>query len=73
MLQYLPTKKGQIYILNLPAKKYEEIPWNKLCVYLIDHYFTPRKGKKKDLQKNNFTMINAYTGWFEIMEFDNKC
>ena len=31
---------------KLPANLSEEIPWNKLCVYLIVPYIIRRKGKK---------------------------
>ena len=31
---------------RLPAKLDEEIPWNKLCVYLVGPYVIKKKGKK---------------------------
>ena len=37
------TKRSNIRYGKLPANKAEEIPYNKLCVNIIDHYVTRRK------------------------------
>ena len=57
---------------KLPSKLAEEIPWNKLCVYIIGPYVKRRKGKKENLHLKYVTMINPVTGWFEIVQYDDK-
>ena len=55
----LSTKKyGKFH-----AKLTEEIPWNKLCVYIIYPYKIRIKG---------VTMVDPVTGWFEITQYNNK-
>ena len=46
---------------KLPAKEYEEIPWNKLCLDLTDPYIKLRKGKKENLNLKDVTMIDPVT------------
>ena len=48
--------------LKLPAKKAEEIPWNKLCVDIIGTYAIRRKGRNEKLHLTAITMINTVTG-----------
>ena len=62
------TKKSNEKYGKLPAKLAEEIPWNKLCVYLIGPYFIRRKGKKENLHLKAVTIIDPVTGWFEIAQ-----
>ena len=40
------TKRSNIKYGKLPVKEAEEIPRNKLCVYLIGTYVIQRKGHK---------------------------
>ena len=56
----------------MPAKKDEEIPWNKLSVDLIFPFIVCRKLKKEHLNLKSITMIDPVTGWFKIMEYNNK-
>ena len=57
---------------KLPAKSYEEILWNKLCVDLIRPYLMKRKGKKEKIHIKSVTMIDPVTGWFEILQYEDK-
>ena len=56
---------------HLPAKVEEYIPWDKLCVDLIGPY-TVTLGKKRVLILHAMTFINPATGWFEIVEIEEK-
>ena len=56
---------------KLTAKLADKISWNKLCVGLIGPNKICSKGK------NNFTLksimiVNPVTGWFEIIQDNNK-
>ena len=51
---------------KLPDKVAEEIPQNKICVYIIGPYVIHRKGKKENINLKSVTMIDTITGWFEI-------
>ena len=42
---------------------YDDISWNKMCVYLIGHFKIPDKGRYNLLVKA-VTMINPMTLWF---------
>ena len=53
-------KKGE-----LPSKNAEEIPWNKLFVYLICTYIIHRNIKNKGLHLKAVTMISTITLWFK--------
>ena len=66
------TKRSNIKYGKLPSKESEEIPWNKLCVYLIGTYFVIRKGNKEYLHIKSITMIDHVIGWFEITQYYNK-
>ena len=57
---------------KLPAKLYEEIPWNKLYVDLVGHYITRIKVKKEKLHLKAVTIIDPVTGWFEITQHTDK-
>ena len=59
-------------MVKLPAKEAEEIPWNKLCVYLIDPYVIRRNGKKENLNLKFVTSIDPVTRWFETKQYDDK-
>ena len=56
---------------KLPANLTEEIPWNKLCVDLIDPYKIRRKGKEPLILKA-VTMIYLVTRWFEVTQYSYK-
>ena len=56
---------------KLPAKIVEEIPWNKLCEYLIVPYKTRRKVKDPLILKY-VTIIDPITGWFEVTLLRDK-
>ena len=51
----------------LTDNKAEEIPRNKLCVYLIGPYKIFSKRKKEKVSLKSATMINPIMVWFEIM------
>ena len=57
---------------KLPAKLSEEIPWNKLFVYLIGPYVIWRKLKKENFHLKSVIMIDPVTEWFEVLRFDDK-
>ena len=57
---------------KLRAKESEEIPWNKLCLYLIDTYVMRKNGKKSNLNIKVITSIDPVKEWFEIMQYDYK-
>ena len=42
----------------------EEIPWNKLCIYLIYPYQIRMKGDNPDLIIKSITMVYPVTGYF---------
>ena len=52
------TKRSNIKYGTSPAKLDEEIPWNKLCVYLIGPYVIIRKVSKGNLHLKSVTMID---------------
>ena len=56
---------------KLPTKLAEEIPWNKLFVYLIGSYKIRRKGRDTIILKA-VTIIDPITEWFEITQYNNK-
>ena len=66
------TKQSNKKHGKLPAKLSEEIPWNKICVDLIGPYVIRRKGKKENLHLEALIIINTVTGWFEVVQYDNK-
>ena len=66
------TKRSNKNYVKLQAKEDEEIPCNKICLYLKGPYFIRRKGKKENLDLKVVTMIDPVTGWFEIAQYDDK-
>ena len=66
------TKLSNKKYRKLPAKLSEEIPWNKLCVDLIVPYILLQKGKRENLNIKSVTMIDPVTGWFEVVQYDDK-
>ena len=69
---YQNTKRSNIKYGKLPSKEDEEIPQNKLCVYLICPYVKRINGKTDNLYLNGVTMIYPVIGWFKIMQYDDK-
>ena len=57
---------------KLQAKESEEIPRSTLCIYQIGNYIIRIKGRKENLIIKAVTVINPVTGWFEIMQYNNK-
>ena len=57
---------------KLAAKLSEEIPWNRLYVYLIGPYVIRRKGKKEKLHLKAVVAIYPITGWFELAQYEDK-
>ena len=66
------TKRSNKKYGKLPAKEYDEIPWNKLCVDLIFPYVIIRKGQRENLNLKSVTMIDPVTVWFKITQYDKK-
>jgi len=64
-------KKQKIKYGHLPAKEAEATPWERLCVDLIGPYKIKREGKEP-LSLKAVTMIDPATGWFEIVQYDDK-
>jgi hypothetical protein len=57
---------------HLPVKEAESVPWEKLCVDLIGPYTIKRENNKEPLVLKAVTMIDPATGWFEVVEYDDK-
>ena len=57
---------------KLTAKLAEEIPWNKLCVYLIGPSVIRRRNKKENLHLKSVVIIDPVTGLFEIAQYEDK-
>ena len=57
---------------KLPAKVAEEIPWNKICIYLIGTYVILCKGKKENLQIKPVKIIDPVTRLFDVVLYDDK-
>ena len=56
---------------HLPEKEAEAQPWDNICIDLIGPYTIRRKGQN-DLICKCVTMIDPATGWFEILQYDDK-
>ena len=56
---------------HLPPKTAESTPWERLCVDLIGRYRIRRKDKSV-ITMQALTMIDPATGWFEIVQYDDK-
>ena len=50
----------------------ETIPWDRLSVDLIGPYISRRKVHDKPHILKDLTMIDPSTGWFEIVQYNNK-
>ena len=66
------TKPSNKKYGELPDKLSKEIPRNKLCVDLIGPYVIRRKSKKGNPQLKSVTIIESVTGWFEVIQYDDK-
>ena len=58
------TKRSNIKYGKLTSKEAEEIPQNKLCVYLIGSYIILIKGQQWKNILKAVTVIDIVTGWF---------
>ena len=56
---------------KLPPKNAEVVPWNLLCVDLVGPYTVTLKNNK-ETTLNAMTFIDPATGWFEIVEVEQK-
>eukprot|EP00980_Cylindrotheca_fusiformis_P023129 scaffold10175_cov113-Cylindrotheca_fusiformis.AAC.1 len=65
------AKKTKIKYGYLPPKEAEATPWNTLCIDLIGPYTVKREGKQ-EWNLHCLTMIDPATGWFEIVEIEDK-
>ena len=52
-------------MVDLSDNEYQEIPWNKLYVYLIGPYITRINVKKEILDLKAFTTIDPVTRWIK--------
>ena len=66
------TKRKTISYGKLPAKTAEADPWEVLCVDLIGPYQIKNKKSKEDIKLHAVTMIDPASGWFEIVQIQNK-
>ena len=66
------TKKQTKRYGLMPEKEAEFKPWERLCVDLIGPYNVKSNFKKKIPTLKCVTMIDPATGWFEIMQYDDK-
>ena len=66
------TKWSNIKYGKLPAKESEEIPREKICVYIIYPYVIRRKGQKENLILKDVTMLDPVTRRLEITQYDDK-
>ena len=64
-------KKNRTKYGLMPMKEAEGVPWDHLCVDLIGLY-TIRQTKGSELTLKAVTMIDPFTGWFEITQYANK-
>ena len=64
-------KKARKKYGHLPAKTFDENPWDTVCVDQIGPY-TVINQFGKEMVLNAMTMCDPATGWFEIVEVDNK-
>ena len=70
---YQHTKRSNEKHGRLPDKEAEWIPRKKLYVDIIGLYIIWRKLQNENLILKDFTTIHPVTGWFKIMQYDNKC
>ncbi|CAJ1959749.1 unnamed protein product [Cylindrotheca closterium] len=56
---------------KLPVKEFTYKPWNTICVDLIGPYTVSTKDGK-DIKLHAMTICDPATGWFEIVEIDDK-
>ena len=66
------TKRSNKKYVILPSKEAKLISCNRLCIYLIVTYVMRRKGHKEILCLKSVIMIDSVTGWFEIMQYNDK-
>ena len=57
---------------KLPAKEAEAIPWEILSIDLIGPYKIRREGHKKPFILKTLTILGLETGWFEIVQYNEK-
>ena len=55
----------------LPPKEAEALIWDKMYIDLIGPYKIRRKGEP-DLVCKCVTMIDPASGWFEILQYNDK-
>ena len=63
-------KKTNVQYGHLPPKQAEDVPWQRLCVDLIGPW--TMKKKQKEITLRALTMIDPATGWFEVVQYDDK-
>ena len=57
---------------KLPAKEAEAIPWDIILVYIICQYKIRSEVHDDPLILNTLTMIYLATGWFEMVQYNNR-
>ena len=58
---------------KFPNNKYQEIPWNKLCIYIIGPCNIHRKENNKSLILTSVKTADSIKRWFKITQYDEKC
>ena len=48
------------------------MPWNKICIDIIATNVIRRNYKKENLHIKAVTIIDPVTGWFEVVQYDDK-
>ena len=57
---------------SLPTKEAEATPYDRLSIYFISPYKITIEVRDKPLLPNSLTMIDTITGWFKIVQYNDK-
>ena len=58
--------------VHLPEKEVEDIPWDRLLVYLMVPNKIIREGNNYTLIIKPLTVLDSMTGWSKILKYNNK-
>ena len=57
---------------SLPTKEAEATPCNRLSIYFTGPYKITIEGYDNPIIPNCLTMIDTITGWFKILQYNDK-
>ena len=66
------NKRQNLKYVKLTAKEAEVIIWDIILVDIIDPYNIRREGHDDPLILKSLTVIDPATGWFEIVQYNEK-